>query len=105
MERRVSVNDQIEELSLDLPPEAGWQPDSATEAHRSCLYLGPAGQRCARPALPGGYCAGHHTDEAFRLPSRRYGRVLIATIALVLIVWPYVTDLLHELVRWFAPSQ
>jgi hypothetical protein len=40
-----------------------------------------------------------------RLPSRPYGRVLIATIALILVIWPYLADLLHELVRWLTPSQ
>ena len=105
MERRVTVNDQIEELSLEIPPEAHWQPDAPAETHGPCLYLGPGGERCARAALPGGYCARHHTDDDLRLPLRPYGRVLIATIALILVIWPYLSDLLHELVRWLTPSQ
>ncbi|MGH9574614.1 MAG: hypothetical protein ACRD40_13930 [Candidatus Acidiferrales bacterium] len=105
MERRVTVNDRIERVQLAVPEEL--ESASGTQvrqppAHGPCLYLGPQGERCFRPALAGGYCARHHPDPALRLPSRNYTRVLAATIALILIVWPYVSDLVRDLLRWLA---
>ncbi|HKQ86281.1 MAG TPA: hypothetical protein VJS43_05845 [Candidatus Acidoferrales bacterium] len=106
MERRVTVNDRIERVELEVPEDlesasaAGQQRLSL--AHGPCLYLGPRGERCSRSALAGGYCARHHSDPAFRVLGRNYTRVLAATIALVLIVWPYVSDMVRELLRWLA---
>lgn len=105
MERRVTVNDRIERVELEVPEElesASAKQVEPSPAHGPCLYLGPRGERCSQPALPGGYCARHHSDPAFRLPGRNYTRVLAATIALALIVWPYVSDLVRELFRWLA---
>lgn len=106
MERRVTVNDRIERVELEVPEElqslAATPQAAQSPAHGPCLYLGPQGERCSRPALAGGYCARHHSDPAFRLPGRNYSRVLTATIALILIVWPYVSDLVRELLRWLA---
>jgi hypothetical protein len=105
MERRVTVNDRIERLELEIPEEiesASVAQVGQPPAHGPCLYFGPQGERCSRPALAGGYCARHHSDPTFRSPGRNYTRVLAATIALVLIVWPYVSDLVRELVRWLA---
>lgn len=106
MERRVTVNDRIEQVELEVPQElesaAATSADTQSPAHGPCLYLGPGGERCSRPALAGGYCARHHSDPAFRLPGRNYTRVLAATVALILIVWPYVSDLVRELLRWLA---
>jgi hypothetical protein len=106
MERRVTVNDRIERVELDVPEELESPAGSPQERHDSsngpCLYLGPHGERCSRPALAGGYCARHHSDPAFRLPARNYTRVLAATVALILIVWPYLSGLAHELLRWLA---
>jgi len=106
MERRVTVNDRIERVELAVPhelePSSARREDVQSPAHGPCLYFGPQGERCSRPALAGGYCARHHSNPAFRLPSRNYTRVLAATIALVLIVWPYVSDLVREFLRWLA---
>lgn len=105
MERRVTVNDRIERVELEVPEElesASPAQVGQSSAHGPCLYLGPRGERCSLPALTGGYCARHHSDPAFRLPGRNYTRVLAATIALLLIIWPYVSDLVRELLRWLA---
>jgi hypothetical protein len=64
-----------------------------------CLYLGPAGQRCAKPALEGGFCAVHAPgSDAAITPNRR--RVLAAVAAIVGILWPYVDDVVREIIRW-----
>lgn len=109
MERRVTVNDRIERFELEVPPELEPLPEAASAgnaaAQGACLYFGPAGQRCSRPALAGGYCSRHRADgpdgEA-RSPARNYSRVLTATAAIVLIVWPYIADLVHDLIHWLS---
>jgi hypothetical protein len=109
MERRVTVNDRIERLELEVPedwePEFDAKPASAGGPQGPCLYLGPGGERCARPAIEGGYCQKHHADSSFRDSARPYARVLVASVALVILVWPYISDLVRDLIRWLSPSQ
>ncbi len=112
MERRVTVNDGIERVELEIPEELeALEPDdearSSDEQRRaevfgSCLHLGQQGQRCSRPALAGGYCARHHSDPELRMPGRNYTRVLVATVALAVIVWPYIAEVVRDLIRWLA---
>lgn len=109
MERRVTVNDRIERVQLEVPPELA-QDETAGEppgagSHGPCLYLGPKGERCSRQALEGGYCAAHQTGGASGIAARSYSRVLTATIAVMLIVWPYISELVHELIRWLSSEQ
>ena len=115
MERRVTVNDGIERVELEIPEdleafegedEAGYGgSDAPTGSYGPCLHLGPQGQRCSRQALTGGYCARHHGDPELRLPGRNYTRVIVATVALIVIVWPYLAEAVHDLVRWLASPQ
>ncbi|HEY6466161.1 MAG TPA: hypothetical protein VIY69_09235 [Candidatus Acidoferrales bacterium] len=109
MERRVTVNDRIERLELEVPPELQAAEMGAKPARRNsqgpCLYFGPKGERCSRPALEGGYCAAHQANGAASLSARSYSRVLAATIALILIVWPYISDLVRDLLHWLASSR
>ena len=112
MERRVTFNDGIERVELEIPDELG-----ALEANGEpmpaggqglaancgpCLHLGPRGQRCPFPAVAGGYCARHHSDPELRMPGRNYTRVLVATVALAMIVWPYIAEVVRDLTRWVA---
>jgi len=78
------------QTSTNLPSAKDWGP---------CLYLGPSGQRCARPALEGGFCAIHSPGSAAAItPNRR--RVLAAVAAIIGILWPYVDDVVREIIRW-----
>jgi hypothetical protein len=109
MERRVTVNDRIERVELEVPPELA-QDETADEplragSHGPCLYLGPKGQRCSRRASEGGYCTTHQAGGASGIAERSYGRVLTATIAVMLIVWPYISGLVHELIRWLSSAR
>ena len=64
-----------------------------------CLYLGPSGQRCAKPALEGGFCAVHSPGAGVAItPNRR--RVLAVVAAIIGILWPYVDDVVREIIRW-----
>ena len=113
MERRVTVNDRIERVELEVPEdlepvEASEEPPKLPDdrsAYGPCLYLGPAGERCAKAAVEGGYCTKHHPVPARQAPGRSYTRVVVATIALVVIVWPYVIEAVRELSRWLAEAR
>jgi len=112
MERRVTVNDGIERVELEIPEELepldeGDEPapgdSKATPGPQGpCLHLGPRGERCKRAAIADGYCAKHHHDPELRSPGRNYTRVLVATVALLTILWPYLEELAHDLTRWMA---
>jgi hypothetical protein len=66
-----------------------------------CLDLGPAGQRCARPAQEGGFCAVHQPEGSAAgrpaVSARRAG-VIAAILALL---WPILADIVRELIRLF----
>ncbi len=65
-----------------------------------CLYLGPSGQRCDRRALAGGYCANHRPG-AIGLPKIALSkRTIAAILAAAGILWPYIVDLVREIIRW-----
>jgi hypothetical protein len=65
-----------------------------------CLYLGPNGQRCDRRALAGGYCASHRPG-AISLPKVALSkRTLAAIVAISGILWPFLADLVREIIRW-----
>jgi hypothetical protein len=65
-----------------------------------CLYLGPNGQRCDRRALAGGYCATHRPG-AISLPKvARSKRALAAIAAASWFLWPYLGEVVREIIRW-----
>lgn len=106
MERRVTVNDRIERVELEVPRELRStelpKEPPHHDSHGPCLYFGPRGERCSRSALEGGYCAAHHQNGSATLSTRSYSRVLAATTALILIIWPYISDLVRDLLHWLA---
>jgi hypothetical protein len=72
-----------------------------------CLYFGPQGQRCSRPAVANGFCARHMPAQlgqpakpAAALGSRPLGRIIAIGIAIFAALWPVVADLLREIIRW-----
>jgi hypothetical protein len=86
-----------------------------------CLYFGPQGQRCNRPAIANGFCARHMPAQLGRpgqlgqsakvaasyarpggaaLGSRPLGRIVAIGIAIFAALWPVVADLLSEIFRW-----
>jgi len=82
----------------DLPaPSLGTAPNR--DSLGPCLYLGPAGQRCDGHSVDGMYCVEHPSGEiARRIAHPR--RVVAATVTIVALLWPYLDELLHELIRW-----
>lgn len=69
-----------------------------------CLYLGPAGQRCHRRAVKGGFCALHLPGAAaIKGKLGKPSKIIAAIAGLLGVLWPYIYDFLHELFRLFHP--
>lgn len=68
-----------------------------------CLYLGPAGQRCYRPAVKGGFCAQHQPGATAIRKAGKPAKWVAAIGGIVGVLWPYIYDFLHELFRIFHP--
>jgi hypothetical protein len=82
----------------DLPPLAPRTTASIPDSG-PCLYLGPAGQRCDRRAVEGGFCAVHRPGGITSKVGNP-GRILAAVAAIVALLWPYLDELVHEIIRW-----
>jgi hypothetical protein len=66
-----------------------------------CLYFGPAGQRCSRRALPGGFCAIHRPGaKAIVKSSTKPTKIIAAIIGMVGVLWPFLVDIIREIARW-----
>lgn len=64
-----------------------------------CLYLGPDGSRCDRPAVKGGFCLKHDPElreQALGSWLRKAGAALLLLAAL----WPHIAEVLRALFRW-----
>lgn len=110
MERSVSVNatsdtDEPPDWEEPLPypaPDSPPAPSPSLENNQGpCLYLGPAGQRCGRGAVEGGFCLQHQPGSAVKIPSGRSVRRSVAIAAAFTALWPLLLDLIRELIRWF----
>jgi hypothetical protein len=76
----------------------------ASEADQGpCLYLGPAGQRCGRRAVTGGFCAVHMPGATAGARIGKPSKWLAAIAGILGVLWPYIYDFVHELIRLFHP--
>jgi hypothetical protein len=66
----------------------------------SCLYFGPAGQRCDRPAIKEGFCARHQPGAASEAARTPLPRRVVAILTLLAAMWPLVADLVRQVIRW-----
>jgi hypothetical protein len=105
-------SDGVENTSYGVSPAAGKNRND----QGPCLYFGPQGQRCSRPAIGNGFCARHTPAQlgqsaklgaanyarpgAAALGSRPVGRIIAIGIAIFAALWPVVADLLREIFRW-----
>jgi hypothetical protein len=75
-----------------------------------CLYFGPQGQRCSRPALANGFCARHIPAQlgqpqpvgaALPATARRSRIVALSLAALVILdnLWPIISEVFREIIR------
>jgi hypothetical protein len=101
MERSVSVN--APSATADTSLVNGFPPGPTT-AHAAekadlgpCLYLGPEGQRCNERAFDSGFCARHQPGAT--APITPASKVVIASMGIIGLLWPYFADLFREIVR------
>ena len=125
MERRVSVNankgfgpsdlklggsgdGSDEDLLADLwnetmededSPEKAAPALSGSQDNGPCLYFGPSGERCARPATEGMFCKVHG-GAGHLISIRGITRVLAVAAVIAMLLWPYLANLLSEIFRW-----
>jgi hypothetical protein len=86
--------DADSEFSVSEPPSTPVAGDLGP-----CLYLGPAGQRCSRRAVEGGFCARHQPDGSQVLSIPQVSRRTVALLGLLAVLWPVLADLIRELMR------
>jgi hypothetical protein len=116
MDRFLTVNDSSGSAERRVSQDPGWaglrdlgdSPDepAPTEvappgSQGPCLYFGPQGQRCARPAIEGGFCARHQAGAVKAEPGRRgIPQIVGAGIGILAAMWPIVFDVLRAIIRW-----
>jgi hypothetical protein len=109
MDRSVSVNVQSDSDPSefdpgfppgDLPPD---QPDDSSGKSDlgPCLYFGPAGQRCDRRAVEGGFCSRHQPGAIREGLRTQLPRRTLAVVGVLAVLWPVLADLVRELIRFF----
>jgi hypothetical protein len=75
-----------------------------------CLYFGPQGQRCSRPAISNGFCARHvpvqlgqSAPQRAALPTTgRKPRIAALGLAALVIfdyLWPIISEVFREIIR------
>jgi hypothetical protein len=109
MDRSVSVNVQSDSDPYefdpgftpgDIPPEVLVEPSRNLDLG-PCLYLGPAGQRCDRRAVEGGFCSRHQPGAIREALRTQVPRRTLAVIGVLAVLWPVLADLVRELIRFF----
>lgn len=77
-------------------------PASQSASRSLCLYFGPGGERCCRPALDNGFCTRHQPSRSpTRLPdeSRARTKKAAATVGILAALWPLIEELLRQIFR------
>lgn len=101
-QREFRVEDQIGNVDPGPMRTSAVKAPAKEVDEGPCLYLGPAGQRCYRPALAGGFCAAHQPGIAAERPRIGKKSKLAAAIAGIGgALWPYIYDFVHQLIRTF----
>jgi hypothetical protein len=117
MDRFLTVNDSSGSVSRRDPqkpsPRDDWADLNASpeefditatvpsQSQGPCLYFGPQGQRCARPALEGGFCA-QHAQGITKKPGSHRGlpQIVGAGIGILAAMWPIIFDVVRSIIRW-----
>ncbi len=81
--------------------EARRAPNAADQG--PCLYFGPAGQRCDRRAVEGGFCSRHQpadrTGGSRSLSVPEVSKRALGAAGILAVLWPILADLIRELLR------
>lgn len=84
------------------PVRVSFAPAGLSPAVKTpCLYIGPAGQRCDRPARADGFCSKHqqNASDSNEVPSSTIAKRALAVIGVIAALWPLIVDLVRELLR------
>ena len=111
MERDLSVNvstgsdphrpDNDLKAAINRLLSAGAPPQAPQDDQGPCLYLGPGGQRCGRPALAGGFCVAHSPQgQGPKDRTANPARFWAAAGAIAALLWPYLEFVVREIIRW-----
>ena len=106
MELREIVNGATENgvpaPPADASPRRISPPAPKSSVQSACLYIGPAGQRCDRPAGESGFCSKHHIAQPGEEVSNRVrAKRAAVVIGLLAALWPVIADLIREFIRLF----
>ena len=74
---------------------AEFEPPAARN-YGPCLYLGPTGQRCDRPAGEDGFCQLHGPEGA-GVSWKNPIRVIAALLLLLATIWPLLAHFFSEI--------
>jgi hypothetical protein len=93
-------DDTGETAEIDSP----LRPNIGSGSWGTCLYFGPGGERCSRPADASGFCSRHRGGVEVRAvktgsPAKQ-NRILAAIFALLGILWSVLSPLMHALLHW-----
>jgi hypothetical protein len=93
-------DDREDDFGIEIAPFPSSSPAGGNQG--PCLYLGPRGERCGRPALANGFCARHQTgNQAISKPIAKPSPKLIAAVlAIIGMLWPLLADAVREVLRW-----
>jgi hypothetical protein len=73
-------------------------PADTGNSSRSCLYLGPGGERCVRPAEDDGFCKLHGPEQD-SARGKRVARGAVAVLGVLIALWPFVVDVIRAIIR------
>ncbi len=102
MERSVRVNaEYLGDYPEDVEDDPGVMPVAfaGNADYGPCLYLGPAGQRCSRRALRGGFCALHQPGVRRPAGSTPSAKRAAAVVGALVALLPWLGDLIRALIR------
>ena len=87
------------DFGIPTTPPAGLLSKGADQG--PCLYFGPRGQRCDRRATSAGFCAIHQPNAVAAAGIPKPSKKFIASLlAIAAVVWPYLADIVREVIRW-----
>jgi hypothetical protein len=74
---------------------------STSTVQGTCLYIGPAGQRCNRAAGASGFCSKHQLNPSGEVSKSAAIKRAAAISGVLAALWPFIADLIREILRHF----
>jgi Family of unknown function (DUF5763) len=101
--RRTAIVEHEPSASSGILPLPNPSADPNPAVQTPCLYIGPCGQRCNRPARPDGFCAKHKLNPGLSQSEEVSDSALIkravAVIGVLIALWPLIAELVREILH------